>query len=46
MAWTFGPEATKGPLCGADSKRMMGLEATTFCMAKAAERSRRFARVR
>ncbi len=36
----------KPRICGAFSKRMMGLEPTTFCMASAGGRSCRFAPVR
>jgi hypothetical protein len=41
------PQATKRPrFRGLQMERMMGLEPTTFCMAKAGGRSRPFARVR
>ena len=39
------PDDGTGPFAGL-SERMMGLEPTTFCMAKAGGRSRPFARVR
>ncbi len=43
----FTGETTKPPcLQGFEKKRMKGLEPSTFCMAKASERSRTFARVR